>query len=620
MLMNSPAELSSNRSSYLTFVTRTSFSFNRSGASSEQSSIDDGPGSLSARYIYALGKLTLDGYEQIVILRRLLVIRKRFPHRDEDDVPLQMYENLLELSRPGLYSKKLRKQALKLVMMQIATRQTGYLLRSLIRWPLKEIDKVISEFMRCLPTTGPKRDDEYESVARAYLRAAHELEQTPATPFLDFLLQLGQINRDQMELVFTLVPSCLNSKTLEQHHHPLIQLLQQRNSGMSPKAVSLLTMKYSTQLRSKAWKAVELECRERRLRQMSRKKDNFGSRDVELFDTCVDGIDFACGDGPLQDLAWTVITEIINLPDHSRAWKILADALALFHFTDQVRFLSTLMQYLQQDRPDLSSKDTSLRFTEFSIRAARLHTSIKTALVYSGCWAFYSTILDRGVNTRNDHHTVLGLESEQRMWDSIMDVLGEPPLDGSKREPPEPTPLTGISSAFIDVEFLDPTPDKEERFVVRITIPDPRSPREWTVRKRLSDLFDIDHRVRQGRQLLAARADGTSTNSRPSKIWEEYHLLDSDQKEAFVESFLSGLVRLPTGPCSQDVAAFFTSDIARSGSHDEFLHRREERRSHSQNGNPRNRVKDHTQSFLNMDDEEDSLDRILEVGFQWGLL
>jgi len=92
--------MSSRRSSLITLITRKSFLFdNDSPDHSEESSMVEGPGAISGRWIEALGKLTLGRYEQLVIQRRLLLIKTRLPHQDEEHVPTYMYDDLLELSR-----------------------------------------------------------------------------------------------------------------------------------------------------------------------------------------------------------------------------------------------------------------------------------------------------------------------------------------------------------------------------------------------------------------------------------------------------------------------------------------------------------------------------------------
>jgi len=53
--------------------------------------------------------------------------------------------------RPGLYHPQVRKQVLKLLLVQIGIRQTHHLIRSLVKWPLVELTLFLAELMACMP-------------------------------------------------------------------------------------------------------------------------------------------------------------------------------------------------------------------------------------------------------------------------------------------------------------------------------------------------------------------------------------------------------------------------------------------------------------------------------------
>lgn len=53
--------------------------------------------------------------------------------------------------RPSLYSNQIRKQALALLLPQIATHNTAHLVKSLMKWPPYEVQLFVTEVMACLP-------------------------------------------------------------------------------------------------------------------------------------------------------------------------------------------------------------------------------------------------------------------------------------------------------------------------------------------------------------------------------------------------------------------------------------------------------------------------------------
>ena len=143
---------------------------------SERTSTDtlqaQGIGTLSGRVIYDVGDIPLRAIENLVIRRQLGKVLSAFPHKDDvvmRDIEV-IYDDTLELSRYlvafniyqvdsenqfkirfGCYSAKIRKQALQALLVQIAIGQTRHLLRSLLKWPSKEIAIFISEILSCMP-------------------------------------------------------------------------------------------------------------------------------------------------------------------------------------------------------------------------------------------------------------------------------------------------------------------------------------------------------------------------------------------------------------------------------------------------------------------------------------
>ncbi|KAJ7052879.1 hypothetical protein C8F01DRAFT_561824 [Mycena amicta] len=115
-----------------------------------------GPGALAGKAILALGKATVRGAERVVIHRRLAVIHANLPCRDDDaafdsDVHaaffVGLFDDLLELSRPGLYGDGIRHSAMEIILIQIASSQTTHLINCLSQWMLDDLMLLILEIM-----------------------------------------------------------------------------------------------------------------------------------------------------------------------------------------------------------------------------------------------------------------------------------------------------------------------------------------------------------------------------------------------------------------------------------------------------------------------------------------
>ncbi|ESK94050.1 hypothetical protein Moror_12795 [Moniliophthora roreri MCA 2997] len=161
-----------------------------------------GPGTLAGKAIYRLGKATLKGVEQVIIYRRLSTISNYFPHGNTTEVRgmRQMYTDLLELSRPTIYSKAIRDQALRMLLSQIGARQTRYLLHSVSLWPQVELRLLVSDILaRFDPLlTPPLSKDRYlqDPIVKAYRTHVPERDDHSLLPLVDFLDQISSISDD----------------------------------------------------------------------------------------------------------------------------------------------------------------------------------------------------------------------------------------------------------------------------------------------------------------------------------------------------------------------------------------------------------------------------------------
>ncbi|KAJ7744161.1 hypothetical protein B0H16DRAFT_1889739 [Mycena metata] len=111
-----------------------------------------GPGSLAGKAILAMGKATLRGAERVVIFKRMTTIQAHLPCYDERvDVDTsfmdRIFDDLLELSRLELYPDSVRIWAMELILTQIASSHTAYLIACLSNWLLDDLILLISELM-----------------------------------------------------------------------------------------------------------------------------------------------------------------------------------------------------------------------------------------------------------------------------------------------------------------------------------------------------------------------------------------------------------------------------------------------------------------------------------------
>ncbi|KAF9266102.1 hypothetical protein L218DRAFT_95782 [Marasmius fiardii PR-910] len=103
-----------------------------------------GPGSLTGKAIYRLGKIYAKGRRTSVHIPKN-VYDFFSPHQGSSEVNdiEQTYLDLLELLRPDMYSNRIHYQALNMVMAQIGSRKTKHLVDALNRFTVIEIESVI---------------------------------------------------------------------------------------------------------------------------------------------------------------------------------------------------------------------------------------------------------------------------------------------------------------------------------------------------------------------------------------------------------------------------------------------------------------------------------------------
>ncbi|KAJ7691308.1 hypothetical protein B0H17DRAFT_1063431 [Mycena rosella] len=160
------------------------------------SSTQWGPGALAGKAILAVGKAVLRGAEYLVISRRLSAIKAIMPCLDDNlsqSWSLQrIFEDLLELSRPGLYPEAVRVQAMRMILVQIATQKTHHLCLCISQWDVTHAELVnfVSEIVAVVLFS--KRgfpDHRLGAYAAALPKGSH-----PWSPCIRFMAEVAQLN------------------------------------------------------------------------------------------------------------------------------------------------------------------------------------------------------------------------------------------------------------------------------------------------------------------------------------------------------------------------------------------------------------------------------------------
>ncbi|KAJ6569148.1 hypothetical protein B0H19DRAFT_1373436 [Mycena capillaripes] len=162
-----------------------------------------GPGALAGRAILALGKATIRGAERVVIFKRMATIRESLPCYDERggaDTPFmdRIFDDLVELSRPEFYPSSIRIPAMELILTQIASGHTSFLIHCLSKWLLDDLIMLTTEIMSvCMfcecGFMEPRLVDAYVS---ALSEGRH-----PLGPCITFITELARQNETTFEAV-----------------------------------------------------------------------------------------------------------------------------------------------------------------------------------------------------------------------------------------------------------------------------------------------------------------------------------------------------------------------------------------------------------------------------------
>ncbi|KAK7442730.1 hypothetical protein VKT23_015977 [Stygiomarasmius scandens] len=103
-----------------------------------------GSGSLAGKVILNLGRITLMGVEKVVMYRKLHAISSQSRNETRS---LEMYNDILELSRPGMYSDTIHLEATRFLVRQITCGRTKRLVDALKNWHPIEVRLSLSELI-----------------------------------------------------------------------------------------------------------------------------------------------------------------------------------------------------------------------------------------------------------------------------------------------------------------------------------------------------------------------------------------------------------------------------------------------------------------------------------------
>ncbi|KAF9458460.1 hypothetical protein BDZ94DRAFT_1270499 [Collybia nuda] len=110
-----------------------------------------------------------------------------------------MYDDILELSRLGLYPDSIREKAITLLVVQIGSRQAVRLVQHLVQWPLIEINIFLSEMTSVFDPFKLSSGSEKSGIVSAYQDSVGNWEGHSFEPFIDFLCQVMQSSEPTLE-------------------------------------------------------------------------------------------------------------------------------------------------------------------------------------------------------------------------------------------------------------------------------------------------------------------------------------------------------------------------------------------------------------------------------------
>ncbi|KAF7367717.1 hypothetical protein MSAN_00835500 [Mycena sanguinolenta] len=187
-----------------------------------------GPGALAGKAILALGKAAIRGAERVVIAKRMAVLRSHLPCSDDRAGPHtsfmdEVFDDLVELSRPELYPDSIRIPAMELILTQISSGHTTYLIHSLSKWLLEDIILLVKEIVST--SMFSKCGFMEPSLVNAYVGALPESTH-PLVPCIEFIAKLAQQNDTTFEaaihskfLDLVLLTASRNRDAFDREHH-----------------------------------------------------------------------------------------------------------------------------------------------------------------------------------------------------------------------------------------------------------------------------------------------------------------------------------------------------------------------------------------------------------------
>ncbi|KAF8066981.1 hypothetical protein FPV67DRAFT_1222321 [Lyophyllum atratum] len=308
-----------------------------------------GPGVLTGRAIKALGSIAVLGIDNILIRRRMSMYRNIFPHgrhvdETEDDGG-EMYSELLEFTRPGVYPAAVRKEALELVMIQINIRETHQLMRGLNN----DFDyEDLQAFLFQVLDFDTQTHQEIASHVPAEREAKKFASSIPLAFFI-FRLSFSPKKSHRVAIDSFLLAMCTKKSLLADH------LLRIFKFGQDSDYLDSLR-ECPPEERQTLWKVLgvlrfgELPYLEERLRSRTFRIDEILKQRKpsmnDLFSVCFDLVEFSRND--LEHLissvrVWAFSRIFVFLARGGEFWDVLISTLGSVPHGDQYRILSRIL-------------------------------------------------------------------------------------------------------------------------------------------------------------------------------------------------------------------------------------------------------------------------------------
>ncbi|KAJ3763133.1 hypothetical protein EV360DRAFT_66519 [Lentinula raphanica] len=315
-----------------------------------------GLGSTTAPFFQSLGSFAIRRIDAYIVNRRLFDIQARFPHTDQESVPDDDYDSLIEVSRPDLsYDASSQRRALRLLSLQIKHRHVRQLIRRLLGTWQQEWHEDLNELQMLLKELGREW----------YI--SNPLE-NPLIQNRNYCLDLCQVEIRVFVLVKEIVPHLVPVY----NEHPLTSLCKRLSSIQSYLKCVVPSPQYN-EIVDACFDILQF---------CSCNQNEFAGQAIDCFLLIITSID----KGVWWDTLFSVLAENVLREDLSNIVDLLLSNSLSAH-----RFLSTQIQLLYSSSSFLRISASSAQSAGVNIQQSFLRLILRT--LSQGQRSFKKTLL-----------------------------------------------------------------------------------------------------------------------------------------------------------------------------------------------------------------------------------